>query len=333
MGIPMLVCRVDGTVGQVEVHSGQEVREGEVLVRIDAPTVQARLHEARRTSEAVGEAFALASRRQDLAYARQCGTLRHREARLQEQVASLETSQARARARLRAQERLGHEGILSPAGVEDAREAQAQAQRTLTSALQSLEQVRQERASLEHQRQENLWARQQTVRNARTQEESLAYIHAQTVVRAPRDGVVEALLVKPGDVVAPGKALGKVVPRGQPLHAVGFLQEKDRAFVKPGDAAVLEMDQLPYAEYGTVKARVVRIGADLASPHEVQEALGEGQVLAQPCFRVELEILDAPAARRAQVPLRSGMMLNARFTLRRQRLITLVLEPLRKWLR
>jgi len=113
---------------------------------------------------------------------------------------------------------------------------------------------------------------------------------------------------------------------------VCFLPEKDRAFVKEGDAALLEMDQLPYAEFGTVRARVLRISSDLASPHELQDALGEGPALAAPSFRVELEITDAGAARKAKVPLRSGMLLNARFTLRRQRLITLVLEPLRKWL-
>jgi multidrug efflux pump subunit AcrA (membrane-fusion protein) len=96
---------------------------------------------------------------------------------------------------------------------------------------------------------------------------------------------------------------------------------------------LLELDQLPYAEYGTVRAEVTRISEDLASPFELQEALGEGQGSAGPVFRVELRILEARAAGRAGVPLRSGMLLNARFTLRRQRLATLVLDPLRKWFR
>ena len=52
-----------------------------------------------------------------------------------------------------------------------------------------------------------------------------------------------------------------------------------------------------------------------------------------PTFRVELRLVDSRAAAQAGIPLRSGLLLNARFTLRRQRLITLVLDPLRKWLR
>ena len=76
-----------------------------------------------------------------------------------------------------------------------------------------------------------------------------------------------------------------------------------------------------------------RISADLASPFELREALGDPVPANLPVFRVELRITGTAAADRAGVPLRSGMLLNARFTLRRQRLITLALDPLRKWLR
>ena len=81
-----------------------------------------------------------------------------------------------------------------------------------------------------------------------------------------------------------------------------------------------------------MRARVERISDDLASPFEIQEALGENPFPNLPTFRVELWLTDASAVARAGIPLRSGMLMNARFTLRRQRLITLVLDPLRKWL-
>ncbi len=331
-GIPMLLCQVEGTVAEVRVHSGQEVRAGDLLARIDAPGVQARLFEARQGAQAVRNHFRASNRSQDLAWDRQCRNLQARMARLEDQIANQGRSVARFDQRLGASQVLEREGILSHAQADEAREAQAQAQRTLGALEQALELARQELANLEHQRQDCLWSRTRTIREAETRERSLAYALAQTEVRAPRDGVVEALLVRPGDVVAPGRALGKVVPQDLPLRAVCFLAEKDRAFVKEGDEARLEMDQLPYAEYGTVRARVRRISADLASPFEVAEALGEAQALAGPAFRAEMDLLDAAAARRAGVPLRSGMLMNARFTLRRQRLVTLVLEPLRKWL-
>lgn len=72
---------------------------------------------------------------------------------------------------------------------------------------------------------------------------------------------------------------------------------------------------------------------DLASPYEIREALGEDQKLDAPAYRVELEITDASALELANVKLRTGMLMNVRYTLRRQRLITLVLDPLRRWFR
>jgi len=46
-----------------------------------------------------------------------------------------------------------------------------------------------------------------------------------------------------------------------------------------------------------------------------------------------LSLAGTRAADAARVRLRPGMLASARFTLRRRPLITLVLDPLRKWLR
>jgi len=332
-GIPMVICQVEGTVSHVGVHSGQRVAAGAELLRIEAPSLQARRFEAARTAASVKAGFRDGNRHQDAAHERQCALLDRRRASLEAQASSQRRSVERFARRVAAVQRLLQEGVASADRLEEIREDLDQAQRALQGVEQALDQVRQERAAVDHQRQDLLWRREQTIRDAETQERALAFLLDQTVVRAPREGIVEALLVKPGDVVGPGRPLGKVVPEGIPLRAVCFLDEKDRAFVKAGDPAVLELEQLPYAEYGTLGARVLRISSDLASPHEVAEALGEGQGLAGPAFRVELEVTEAGAACRAGVALRSGMLLRARFTLRRQRAITLLLEPLRKWLK
>jgi membrane fusion protein len=186
---------------------------------------------------------------------------------------------------------------------------------------------------LENGHQDSLWQRRQTIQNAEIRVEALAFMLGQTVLAAPEDGMVEAMLVKPGEVVKAGQALCKLLPQETPLDVIAFLEEKDRAFVRPGDEVRLELDQLPYAEYGTVQARIERVSDDLASAFEIHEALGDNPFPNLPAFRVELRLTDTRAVAKAGVPLRSGMLMNARFTLRRQRLITLVLDPLRKWLR
>ena len=332
-GIRLLVAQVAGTIEAVAVQSGQRVAKDLPLLRIDAPLVQAQVLEARRQAQAVRGSFRSTAREQDRAFAQQAASLSARALRLKAQVASQAASVALFERHLKASLILEGQGILSRTQADGARETLAQAQRQQNTLEQALEQLDQEQACLEHQRQDHLWQRHQTIQNACAREASLALLRGQTVIRAPREGVVEALLVEPGEVVQPGQVLGRLLSLEAPLEVVCFLPEKDRAFVHPGDEALLELDQLPYPEFGTLQARVVRIGEGLASPAELGEALGGTAAPDLPAFRVVLGLTGTRAAEAARVQLRPGMLANVRFTLRRQPLITLVLDPLRRWLR
>lgn len=332
-GVRTLVSQSGGVVGRIEVRSSDVVKVGTVLLHIDAPNIQSQLLEAERQTEAVKSDYKVLSARQETAYTEQSHRLESRVAQLQEQIASYMGSIYFYERKLKAKQDLYKEGLVSTFEVDDAREGISQAKRQLSAAQQSLDQAKQEKAALEGRRQDELWQRKQVVQNAEAKRDGLAFVQVQTVVQAPEEGMVEALLVKPGEVVQPGQIVGKLIPRGAPLQVVSFLAEKDRAFVKVGDEVHLELDQLPYSEYGTLRARIVRVNDDLASPYEIREALGEEQKLDAPSYRVELEITNATALDSAKVKLRTGMLMNVRYTLRRQRLITMVLDPLRRWLK
>lgn len=332
-GVRMLVSQSGGVVGRIEVRSSQAVKAGTVLLHIEVPNIQSQLLEAERQTEAVKIDYQVLSVRQDAAYAEQAQRLKGRINQLQGQITSYRESIQLYDRKLKAKQVLQKDGLVSDFEVEDAREGVAQAQRQVSGSQQSLDQVKQEQAALESRRQDDLWQRKQVVQKAESKRDGLAFVQGQTVLQAPEDGVVEALLVKPGEVVQAGQVVGKLIPQGAALQVVSFLAEKDRAFVKAGDEVHLELDQLPYAEYGTLRARVVRVNDDLASPYEIREALGEDQKLDGSTYRVELVITDAKALDSAKVKLRTGMLMNVRYTLRRQRLITLVLDPLRRWFR
>lgn len=332
-GIRLLVSQTEGVVGKIEAQSGKEVKAGKVLVRINTPSVQSELLSAQRQIDAVSTYYKATTDLQKAAYSEQSLRLKNRIAQLTDQLSSQEQSVAIFERRLNSKLMLEKDSIMSPIEVDAAREELAQAKRQVGGARQALDQALQEQAALESRRQDELWQSKQVIQNANVKKDALAFMLEQTEIRAPEDGVVEAMLVKPGEVVQPGQAVGKIIPQGSPLQVVSFLAEKDRAFVKVGDEARLELDQLPYAEFGTMRAKVLRISDDLASPFEIQEALGENQKIDAPCLRVELEIIDKKTIEAAKVKLRSGMLMNVRYTLRKQRLITLVLDPLRKWFR
>jgi membrane fusion protein len=331
-GVRALTSQLSGTVTRVDARSGDRVKSGATLLRIESAAVQAQLLEADRELEALRNQYSAVSSQQDEHYAEQIASLHAREQRVTDQIASLKGSAQHFERRVQADLGLLAKGLVSDMAVSESRDALAQAERQLSAARQTLDQTRQELASLEGRRGDELWSRQQLVAAAQNKRDALALVLQQSVVQAPQDGTVEALLVKPGEVVHAGQVLGKLVPVDSPLEVVAFLAERDRAFAKPGDEVALELDQLPHAQYGTLRARIVRIGDDLASQAELRDALGEDQKLV-PSYRVELEITDAAAADAAHVKLRTGTLMNARFTLRRERLVTLVLSPLRRWFR
>ncbi|HET7752668.1 MAG TPA: HlyD family efflux transporter periplasmic adaptor subunit [Anaeromyxobacteraceae bacterium] len=334
-GVLALTSQMTGTVARVERRSGERVEAGDTLLVIDSPAAQAQLLEADRQLDAVRTQFAGVATQQDRHYAEQIDSLRARAKRAEEQIDSLRSSVVRQQQRLQADEQLLAKGLMSRLAVAETRESLAQAQRQLSGAQQSLDQSRQELASMEARRQDELWQRKQMLDAAQTKRDSLALVLQQREVKASHAGVVEAMTVKVGEAVQAGQILGKIVPTESPLQVVSFLAEKDRAFAKPGDEVRLELDQLPHAEYGTLRAKVVRIGDDLASPQEMREALGDDQKILEmpPSYRVELQITDAGPADAAHVKLRTGTLMNVRYTLRRQKLITMVFTPLKRWFR
>lgn len=114
-------------------------------------------------------------------------------------------------------------------------------------------------------------------------------------------------------------------------EVISFLPEKNRAFIHPGDHAQVEFEPYPNAEFRSVAAKVLCVAGDLAAAHEIQQVLGEGTKLESPVFRVKLQIEDDRRTKMKSGSIYPGMLLRVRFTLRRQRLITLAMNSLRGW--
>jgi membrane fusion protein len=330
-GVRLLTTQVAGTVAEAVDGVGRHVAEGTPIVRLDSAPLRRELLEVERQIQLLESDQGVYSARQDASFAEQIQLLRARVAMLDDQVASQAESVRIFERKLQSNLDLAKLGLVSTMNVEDGREALAQSQRQLNVSKQNLAQARQELASLDEHRQGDLWGRQRDLSSARSKRDALAFTLEQLDVRAPLAGAVEAVVVKPGDVVQAGQVVGKLIPGDALFHVVSFLPEQDRAFVNSQDEVRLELDQLPAGEFGALKGRVVRIGADVASRAEVREALGDETRVEGSTYRVEIAVQEASLQRMAPV-LRSGMLMTVRYTLRRPRLITLVLEPLRRWL-
>ena len=106
-------------------------------------------------------------------------------------------------------------------------------------------------------------------------------------VRAPVDGrLARVEAVRPGQVLAPGARVAEVVPPGR-MRIVADLPAEATGRIRAGQTARLRLDAFPPTRYGTVQARVARVGAEPRG----------GRV------RVECEVVRAPAG----IPLQHGL--------------------------
>jgi len=110
---------------------------------------------------------------------------------------------------------------------------------------------------------------------------------ARKTIRAPVAGrLARVEPVRPGQVLAPGARVAEVVPPGS-LRIVAELPTASTGRVRTGQAARLRLDAFTPTRYGTVVARVARVGAEPRG----------GRV------RVECDVVRVPAG----IPLQHGL--------------------------
>jgi len=328
---PMLV-QIGGTVARICVQNGQRVQAGELLLELDAAATQSQLLEAERALQQLHQVTRPTQSAMDALSAMQEQEIQHRLASLKEQIASQEQSVQLSEHKLKSNQELEKQGIVGEMNVEDAREALAQVLRSLASARQSLMSAQQDYQAFQAHQQQDRLQRTQDAQAIQTKRDALAFALSQLQFRAQEAGIVDGLHLRVGEVVTPGQEVIRLVPEGAALRACTLLAEKDRAFVKVGDSVRLEVVQYPIAEYGTLHARVLHVGEMPITSAEAKAVLGEGVKVEEANYLVELDVLKDAGKPIARQPLRTGMAVQARYSLRRQRPATFLLEPLRRWM-
>ncbi len=330
-GVQAVSSPAAGIVLDVGPRSGDLVEPGTLLLRIDSAQTRASLLETERQITLAEQRLAQFAQRRGREHEKRIRALEQRAALLDSRSHHQRASVERARARQETFGRLRKEGLtsnLERLEVDDAVDAQQREALKVGEERAGAElQIATIRAEVEAEQSQL----QSVLQQATDKRDALQVQLGQMEVRAPRRGRVEALGVKPGDTVAVGTTLAKIVPTDAPRQIVVFAPERDRAFLHEGDLARIEVDQLPAAEFGTVRARISRVASDLASPSEIAEALGEVK-LTEPSVRVELTVEPGAELDRMQRFLQPGSLVSARCTLRKRRIITVAFEPLRRFL-
>jgi HlyD family secretion protein len=280
-----LVAEGQETILEIAVREGDSVKAGQVLVRLDTRTPAAQLEQAR-----ANETQAERRHAEDLAGARK------------EQVAQARAVAAGAAAHATAEsreyervEKLGAQQLVSPNAVDRQRAIRDSAIADERAARDRLaELVNGTRAEVVAQSAAGLAA-------TRAQVSELELSLDRYAVRAPRDGVVDALPYKLGERPPKGAPVVVMLADGAPYARV-FVPETQRTAIGPGTTATVRID----GSNRDWKARVRYVSAEAAfTPYY---ALNERQ-RSRLAFLSEVELTEADA-----VKLPTGIPVEVSFT-------------------
>lgn len=331
-GVQALVAQAPGVVRVVHARSGDRVLAGAPILEVDSAALQSQLLEADERVRLVGSALTAMETRQRALFGQRTHLLDERAELLQRRLEMQRDTVARLGRRAEQVQQGADQGVVTARDADVAREEAAAAERQGLGIEEELNEVRTTLATLRSQREAEVYASRQEEQSARARRDALALLLAQNRVTVTQDGWLEAILVRPGDVVEAGTPLGKLVPDREARQIVAFVPERDRAFLDVGALARVEVDRLPAGEFGSLTGKVTRVSADLASTAEMADAFGPQAGPPEAAYRVELELVDDAQAARLARWLRAGALVEVRFALRRRSVITLVLEPLRRFL-
>jgi hemolysin D len=151
--------------------------------------------------------------------------------------------------------------------------------------------------------------------------ERLEYQIEKKHYRAPASGhLVDVAELGVGAFIADGQRLGTIVANDAEVRVRARFPKEVVGMIQPGQTAQLKLDGYPWTIYGTVPAKVTRVGTEpglVATPEAIPGTV-----------RVELDIV-APADRRIQ--LRHGMTLTVEVEVARVSPIALLMRAIGEW--
>ena len=333
-----------GVVRQMFAHVGQVVRVGQPLLEIDGSPASAGLGSAAAVEiaqlrdeqlklqgdlidqRALAQSQADALRSHVTALDAQLAQVSGEIALERQSVGSLEALLAKI-------EPLGKKGYVSALEIQQQQLAalsgrsqlkslisqRAALQSQLSDAQQQLAQVPLQIATQRHATQNQLAQLQSTLAQVEAQ--------ARQVVRAPRAGIVSAVVVKSGMSVSVGETLLSIEPRHSQLVAQLLVPSSAIGFMHPHEPVLLRYQAFPYQQFGLRHGTVTEVSRSALDPTEAAALLGQPVKASFYRVLVALHRQTVRAYGRWRA-LKPGMALTANVMLDKRPLIDWIFQPL-----
>lgn len=344
-GIFAIESRGTGIVEAVLVNVGDEVRSGQVVVRVSQPELEqelrqneALLAELRTNSSRSAELIERSRDAELKALAAERGRLSRDTEALANRIAFLE-------ARLKAQSEALDQGLIT----RDVRQATAQeldaARSTLIAHQAEKAQLDAREAQVRNTADQSGFGLEQAVRRTERQIQQVKRrLEEGTQVLAAYSGKVVSRLVDAGQEVRQGAPVLFVELSSRPLQAVAFIPLQG-ARVKPGMTVQMSPEGITWEEFGYMLGDVISVTQGPANPDAMNRVLRNPQLVQQFTTagsvyetRIRLRLdLATPSGfawtSRQGPPIRfgSGTLLRVQIPVDEKRPIELVIPTLRRW--
>ena len=352
--VQLIQATEPATVAELLVRSGQQVKRGQLLARLDNPqsrqiqaeTQALQARSARLASEGSGsssgslqgeEATLSVVRRQALssrmsALAATAEQRRREMAEAQATVSSLSTSLELARQRVGMLEPLAMKNIVPQTELLDARREVVDLQGRIAGAREQAGRAAAAIREAQSQASEANFQFRQEALNERSQVEQQIAVNRQSLssrgplgrmeLRSPTDGVVNDVKVTTvGGFVQAGEKVMEVVPMGEKLLVETRVKPSDIAFIKVGDKALVKVTAYDFSTYGGLDGKVVQVSAD--SIYDEVEKQAYFTVIVE----TEKSFLQSGAHR---LPITPGMMTDTQIITGRKSILSYLLKPVMK---
>lgn len=334
------------TVTGVYVRNGQSVKAGDVLLELSSE----------QGSAALGDTHALVGRQLEIQQSRLQADLVNQEKLSQQQIDALGTKVALLRSQLAQRagqlklqqeqvtsnqqllariQPLAAKGYVSAVQIQQQQTAVLGAQTQFKMLMRQQLETQQQLDATQHQLAQvpldDAHKRNDTERQLASLTQSMAQNEMQraVVLRAPRDGVVSAVLPKEGQMVSAGQPLLSILPAGSTLQAQLLVPSRAIGFIEPGSRVVLRYQAFPYQKFGQQYGQVTEISRSALSPPDIVALMGQQPQQHEPLYRIRVK-LDSQQVLAYGKPesVKPGMALEADILMERRRLIEWVFEPL-----
>ena len=183
--------------------------------------------------------------------------------------------------------------------------------------------VREVRSTAKAKAQEQLAVKLLEMNEIKQRLSALTERKTRTELRSPVNGTVQDISVNSvGGVVRPGEDLVKIVPKDDQLIVEARIRPSDRAFIYPGQAAVVKVTAYDFSIYGGLKGEVLDISADTITDDQGNSF-----------YRVKLRTYERELKRQGEVlPIIPGMVAQVDILTGKRTVMQYLMKPFIKTL-